>query len=224
MELILDTLSCRRAGRTVFRDLSLRLPGGRACVVRGPNGVGKSTLLRVLAGFLPPEGGDVRIEGAEGTVSLGSSRGAFQERVAYAGHLDAVKPALGVAENLAVWAAMNGTAPERVGAALERFGLGAIAARPAAQCSAGQKRRLGLARLLVTDRPVWLMDEPTVSLDAASSRLVAELVREHLATGGVALIATHIDLGLANPVELRMEPVREAVGASADPFLDGAWA
>jgi len=224
MDLEIDNLACRRAGRMVFRDLGFRLGAGEAAALRGPNGVGKSTLLRVLAGLIPAAGGDARL----GDISLARDRGAFQERVAYAGHLDAVKPALGVAENLAVWAGLHATDAGRVAAALERFGIGHIAGHPAAQCSAGQKRRLGLARLLVIDRPLWLLDEPTVSLDAASSALVAELVREHCAKGGMALIATHIELGLGAGPVLEMHPPQAAGqaaehGDAADPFLEGAW-
>jgi heme exporter protein A len=217
MDLILDSIACRRAGRLIFRDLSFRLQAGEAAALRGPNGVGKSTLLRQLAGLIPVAGGDARL----GPVSLARERQAFQELAAYAGHLDAVKPALSVAENLTLWAGIHGQEAARAGAALERFALGAIGNRPAAQCSAGQKRRLGLARLLVMDRPLWLLDEPTVSLDADAARLVADLVREHVATGGLALIATHADLGLGDiPVLTLGAPKADP---ASDPFLAGAW-
>jgi heme exporter protein A len=222
MELVIERLGCRRGGRTVFAGLDFRLPGGSAALVRGPNGAGKSSLLRILAGLLPPAAGDVRLGGA----SLARDRSALQESVALAGHLDAVKPALTVAENLRVWAGILGAGPERAAAALERFGLAPIADRPAGQCSAGQRRRLGLARLLVQDRPLWLLDEPTVSLDAASAAVVAELVRAHAAAGGMALIATHIDLGLGPVAVLDLPAPGAASGAATTPgdaFLEGEW-
>ena len=218
MNLVVENLTCRRGGRLVFSDLSFTAEAGRALLVRGPNGVGKSSLLRVLAGFVPASDGTARI----GELSLSDDRTAWQEQIAYAGHLDAIKPALTVAQNLSVWAGIFG-APESIAPALARFGLDALADRPTAQCSAGQKRRLGLARLLVMDRPVWLLDEPTVSLDAESAALVAEMVREHCAGGGLALIATHIDLGLDDAAVLTMTPSSETAEARQDAFLAGAW-
>ena len=222
MDLILDGLACRRSGRTVFSGLSFTLPGGTAALLRGPNGSGKSSLLRVIAGLLPPAAGDVRL----GDISLARDAGAMQEKVAFAGHLDAVKPALTVAENLALWAGVFGARRGLAAAALERFGLSEMAGRPAGQCSAGQRRRLGLARLVVIDRPLWLLDEPTVSLDSGSTALVAELVREHAGRGGMALIATHIDLGLGAVPVLDMAGPRPVAAAPApeDDFLKGSWA
>jgi len=219
MELVLDDLACDRGGRAVLRGLEFRLAGGGAVALRGPNGAGKSTLLRCLAGLIPVSGGDARL----GDVSLRRDRSAFQERVLYAGHLDAVKPALGVAENLRLWAAIYGAGADRAEAALARFGLEPIAGRPAAQCSAGQRRRLGLARLLVADRPLWLMDEPTVSLDREAAALIAELVAAHTAGGGLALIATHLDLGLGPVPVLELSPPGHNPVAAADPFLEGNW-
>ncbi|HUS56351.1 MAG TPA: heme ABC exporter ATP-binding protein CcmA [Thermohalobaculum sp.] len=220
MDLTLDNLACRRAGRLVYRDLCFRVEASQAAALRGPNGVGKSTLLRQLAGLIPVAGGDAQL----GKASLASNPQGFQEQVAYAGHLDAVKSALSIGENLMLWAGINGTDAARARAALARFGLDAIAARPAAQCSAGQRRRLGLARLLVADRPLWLLDEPTVSLDADASALIADLVREHIAAGGMALIATHVPLGLGDIPTLEMTPPDAAAGHQGDPFLAGAWA
>jgi heme exporter protein A len=221
MELVIENLSARRGARRVLSGLEFRLPGGRAALVRGPNGAGKSTLLRVLAGLLPLKDGDVRL----GALSLKDDRSGFQEQVTYAGHLDAVKPALTVAQNLGVWAGLYGANAPRVDDALEYFGLEQIADRPAAQCSAGQKRRLGLARLMVIDRPLWLLDEPTVSLDAHSSGLVADLVNQHCAAGGSAMIATHIDLDLNDPDVLTIDPVGDTPPETEgeDDFLAGSW-
>lgn len=220
MSLTLENLACHRGGRVVFHDLDFRLAAGQAGLVRGPNGVGKSTLLRVLAGLIPPIAGDAAIDG----LGLRADPTGFQEQIVYAGHLDAVKPALTVAQNLGVWAAIFGAGPARTEEALAFFGLDVIGGRPAVQCSAGQKRRLGLARLMVVDRPLWLLDEPTVSLDAASAGQVAQLVTRHCARGGMALIATHVDLDLEDPPVLEMNPpAAPASPAVADAFLAGDW-
>ncbi len=178
MELTVSDLTVARGGVPVLAGVSFRLAAGEAALLRGPNGSGKTTLLRTLAGLQPPLAGTVSIP---------------PEEVAYAAHADGLKPTLSVAENLGFWAAVYGT--RGVAEAMARFRLDDLARRPAGALSAGQKRRLGLARLLVTGRKVWLLDEPTVSLDAGSVALFADAVRAHLAGGGLALIATHIDLG-----------------------------
>ncbi|MGM0586086.1 MAG: heme ABC exporter ATP-binding protein CcmA [Pseudomonadota bacterium] len=223
MELRVETLACRRAGRLVFEGLSLSVRAGEAAALRGPNGSGKSSLLRVLAGLAPPAAGTATLDGLE----LTRDGEAWRERVALAGHLDAVKPAFTVRENLAAWAAFHGAPAGRVEAALARFGLEGLAQDPAHWCSAGQKRRLGLARLLVMQRPVWLLDEPTVSLDARSTEVFAEVVREHCEAGGLALAATHVALGF-DMREIRMPeraaaPATPAAQGGADPFLTGDW-
>lgn len=198
-----DAVAVARAGVPVLEGVSFALTAGRALVLRGPNGIGKTTLLRTVAGLQPPLQG--RIEAAP-------------DAVAYAAHADGVKPTLTVTENLRFWAQVFGTS--QVAAAVERMNLADLAERRAANLSAGQKRRLGLARLLVTGRPVWVMDEPTVSLDAASVRLFGDVVRDHLGQGGAALIATHIDLGLdADVLDLtpfKARPV--AMGGIASAF------
>ena len=195
-------LAVARAGVPVLEGVSFTLTAGRALVLRGPNGIGKTTLLRSIAGLQPPLAG--RVEAAP-------------EAVAYAAHADGVKGMLTVAENLTFWARVFGTAA--VEAAIDRMALRDLAERRAANLSAGQKRRLGLARLLVTGRPVWVMDEPTVSLDAASVRLFGDVVRDHLAQGGAALIATQIDLGLdadvLNLTPMKARPAAEGGIASA---------
>lgn len=174
-----DTLTVTRGGIPVLEGVSFALPPERALVLRGPNGIGKTTLLRTVAGLQPPLRGT--LTGAE-------------DRVAYAAHADGLKSTLTVTENLTFWARVFGQA--EIGAALAAYQLDALRNRAAGQLSAGQKRRLGLARLMVTGRPVWVLDEPTVSLDRDAVAMFAEAVRGHLAGGGSALIATHIDLGL----------------------------
>jgi len=223
MSLVIDNLSCRRGGRLVFDGLSARVDPGTAMTVRGPNGSGKSSLLRVLAALAPAVAGTARFD----DLAL-SERSAWQERVAYVGHQDAVKPALSVARNLRIWARLFGGTGDGVDAALDRFGLTPLADRPAAQCSAGQKRRLGLARLMVVSRPLWLLDEPTVSLDARASAALVELVARHVADGGTALIATHVDLDLGDPPALHMPDGAPSGPPTAsapheDAFLEGEW-
>jgi heme exporter protein A len=181
MELAVNNLRVARGGVPVLDGISFRVGAGQALVLRGPNGVGKTTLLRTLAGLQSAVSGTVTMEDA-----------------AYAGHADGVKAVLTVRENLAFWAAMHGTSG--VDAALAAFDLGRLADRPAGQVSAGQRRRLGLARLLVTGRRVWLLDEPTISLDAASVGVFAGVVRRHLAQGGIAVLASHVDMGIAADV------------------------
>jgi heme exporter protein A len=179
VELVVSDLTVARGGVPVLSGITFSLRAGEAALLRGPNGSGKTTLLRTLAGLQPPMEGEVSVP---------------PEEIAYAAHADGLKPTLTVAENLAFWAAIYGTGT--VAHAMERFRLTDLARRPAGALSAGQKRRLGLARLLVTGRKVWLLDEPTVSLDTASVTLFAEAVRAHLEGMGIALIATHIDLGI----------------------------
>lgn len=179
MTLSVSDLTVARGGVPVLEGLSFTLEPGAVMVLRGPNGSGKTTLLRTLAGLQPAMAGAVSLP---------------PEAIAYGAHADGLKSTLTVAENLRFWASVHGTSD--IAKALDHFNLVALANRPAQNLSAGQKRRLGLARLLVTGRPIWLLDEPTVSLDLASVALFADAVRAHAAGGGSALIATHIDLGL----------------------------
>ena len=181
MELNVEDLSVARGGLVVLEGIHFRLKAGRALILRGPNGLGKTTLLRTLAGLQPAVAGEIS---------------APPESLAYASHSDGLKSALSAEENLSFWAQIHGLGQAQVDNALATMNLEALRMRRAADMSAGQKRRLGLARLLVTGRPIWLLDEPTVSLDTASVALFADVVRRHLAAGGLALIATHIDLGL----------------------------
>ena len=214
MGLVVSDLSCTRGGRLVLQGLGLALDDGETLILRGPNGAGKSTLLRALAGLLPATG-RVELDGQP------LDRDARAEAVGYAGHLDAVKPQLGVGENLAFWAGLFGGDP---GPALVAFGLAEIADRPAHLLSAGQKRRLGLARLMLAPRRLWLLDEPTVSLDAAATASLLAAVRAHAAAGGLAVIATHAPLDLDPSRELVLAPQSASSRRGADPFLAGAWA
>jgi heme exporter protein A len=213
MGLSVTDLSCARGGRLVLDRLSFALAPGETLLLRGPNGAGKSTLLRALAGLLPASG-RVALDGRP----LGPD--ARTDLVAYAGHLDAIKPQLTVAENLAFWAGLFGGDPVP---ALAAFALAPLADRPAHLLSAGQKRRLGLARLLLAPRRLWLLDEPTVALDAdATARLLAALAA-HAAAGGLAVVATHAPLPLPSARELTLAPEPASARAAADPFLAGAW-
>ncbi len=220
MSLTVSNLSCQRGGLPIFSGLSFGIESGQAMVLRGPNGAGKSTLLRVLAGLIPPQSGEVGLNG----IAL-ADRDEYQEQITFAGHLDAIKPQLTVAENLQFWADLF--ASNAFEKTMQDFRLTEIADRPAHTCSAGQKRRLGLARIAVTARPMWLLDEPTVSLDTETTAQFAALIDAHCAAGGMALIATHIDLGLNNATELHLETMTREARISlpeSDPFLKGDWA
>ncbi len=200
MDLIVSDLTVARGGVPVLEGVSFVLTSGAALVLRGPNGAGKTTLLRTVAGLQPPMAGTV--VGAE-------------DRIAYAAHADGIKQVLTVAENLSLWADVFGQSD--IEPALEAFNLRDLRDRAAGSLSAGQKRRLGLARLMVTGRPVWVLDEPTVSLDVASVSLFADAVRAHLAAGGSALMATHIDLGLETEV-LDVTPHKAVLSAAIEDF------
>lgn len=193
-------LAVERGGVVLAENLSFSLGAGQVLVLRGPNGSGKTTLIRTLAGLQPPVEGQV-----------------VAAELAYAGHLDGIKAQLMVLENLRFWADVLGG--KEIDRALAAFDLERLAERPARALSAGQKRRLGLARLVLAGRPLWLLDEPTVSLDQASVRLFAQAVKHHLATGGAAVIATHIDLGLDARV-LDLTPYR---AKKREDVFGGAW-
>lgn len=208
MKLAAESLVLVRGSRTIVDGLSFTVPTGRALVLTGPNGAGKTTLIRAIAGFLAPASGTVRLDGGDPERTIG-------EQSHYVGHLNGMKSSLTVEENLAFWALyLRGETAvplaDRIARALADFDLDVLRDIPAGYLSAGQKRRLGLARLLVSHRPVWLLDEPTVSLDTRSSELLAAAVDRHTASGGIVIAATHLALGLARVDELHLSPHRAA--------------
>ena len=198
MRLIAEELGGERGGQPVFSDIGFSLGEGDALTVTGPNGSGKSTLLRVVAGLLPAAGGSVRLEGG------GEAFPTIASAAHYLGHLNAMKPGLTLQENLSFWRDFCGDADVSVEAALETVGLGAIGDLPYGYLSTGQKRRAAIARLLVSRRPIWLVDEPTAGLDAESARRFSALMAGHLGGGGMILAATHLPLGIDRAAELRM--------------------
>ena len=181
-----QALACGRGETVLARDLSFSVAGGSGLLLRGANGAGKSTLLLTLAGLLPALEGNIVFDG------LDLEGGPY---IHYCGHKNAVRPRLGVLETLSFWARLNGAGGLSAPAALDRVGLARAAALDAGYLSAGPQRRLVLARLLVSPRPVWLLDEPSAALDAQGQDLLAALLDEHFAGGGLAVIATHDDIG-----------------------------
>ena len=192
-----EGLAVFRGERLVFRDLSFSVPAGGALVLAGANGSGKSTLLRLLAGLVRPVAGRLLWGGQDALAELAEHGG----RVCYVGHLDAIKPGLTVTENLRFTARVAGRA---VADALEPLELGPLAELPARMLSAGQKRRLALSRLALSAAPVWLLDEPTLGLDAASIERFGALLAAHRADGGIVVAATHVPLPLADVAQLRL--------------------
>jgi heme exporter protein A len=187
---------CVRGGREIFSALDFEARAGAAIAVTGPNGCGKTSLLRLVAGLLTMAAGSIDLEGGEAELTL-------PEQAHYLGHRDAIKPALSVLENLSFWQDFLGGGGSDAAQGLKRVGLDHAANLPAAYLSAGQRRRLSIARLLAAPRPIWLLDEPTSALDAAGQDLFAGLMGDHLAGGGLILAATHLPLGIA-ATELRM--------------------
>lgn len=206
MQLVIENVCVERSGRRIIDSLSLSVRSREALVLTGPNGAGKTTLIRTVAGLIRPSAGAIRLVG-------GIEDARVAEQVHYVGHLNALKVSLSVSENLRFWAAYLGArTTDAIDAALEAFALAPLAAIPAGYLSAGQKRRACLARLLVVPRPLWLLDEPTVSLDRDSVDLLARQIDAHVASGGIVMAATHIPLGLAS--ERLFEMCRREVRAA----------
>jgi heme exporter protein A len=185
-------LSCGRGGLVLADGLDFSVGNGHCLLLRGPNGTGKTTLLLTLAGIVAPLAGFFAIEGSDEDV----------RHLHYCGHRNAIKPRLSVLENLAFWAAINGPTGIDPDAALEEVGLGGLEGLDAGYLSAGQSRRLALARLLVSHRPLWLLDEPTASLDVEGHDLVTRLIDRHLDKGGIAVAATHDPITLPDPARM----------------------
>jgi heme exporter protein A len=196
MRLLGRGVRCVRGGREVFCGLDFEACSGEALAVTGANGSGKTSLLRMIAGLLAMAGGSIGLEGGETELTL-------PEQAHYLGHRDALKPALSVMENLSFWRDFLGGEAFDAAESLAAVGLDHAAQLPAAYLSAGQRRRLSLARLLAARRPVWLLDEPTSALDAAGQTMFAALMGDHLSRGGLIIAATHALLGLATR-ELRI--------------------
>jgi len=196
-----SNLGCVRGSREVFRNVNFSLASGQALAVLGPNGAGKSSLLRIVAGLLRLDSGRLALDGGDPELTI-------PEQAHYLGHQDALKPSLSVAENLGFWARYLGEGRTGPADALEAVGLAAIRDLPAGYLSAGQRRRLSIARLVAVRRPIWLLDEAAAALDQAAQAGLIELMRGHLAGGGLILAATHAPLGLDAVQELRLEVAR----------------
>jgi len=197
MRLSASDLACRRGGREVFAGVNFTVAAGEALIVSGRNGAGKSSLLRLIAGLLRIAHGRLSIEGGDPELSIG-------EQAHYLGHQDALKPSLSVAENLRFWAGFFGVRGGNLAQPLAAVGLDALAELPAGYLSAGQRRRLSIARLIAVKRPIWLLDEPTSTLDTAAQQNLTALMQAHLGAGGLILAATHGALGLDGVQELRL--------------------
>jgi heme exporter protein A len=195
IELVGAGLACVRGGREVFSGVDFSVGSGGALVVTGANGAGKTTLLRAVAGLLRFAAGRLDLRGGDPDATL-------SEQAHYVGHQDALKPALTVGENLAFWRAYLGADTDSDG--LAAVGLAQLVDTPAAYLSAGQRRRLSLARLVAAPRPIWLLDEPTTALDTRATEILAELMRAHRARGGLVVAATHGPLPLERATMLRM--------------------
>jgi len=201
MQLSAENLACERGGRTVFSNQNFSLGSGELLQLTGPNGAGKSSLLRLLANLSEPSHGKISLAG--GTLELSPGQQAH-----YIAHSDASKSALTVTENLNFWRDFMGSGD--LEGALSAVNLAALADYPVALLSAGQKRRLALARLALVPRAIWLLDEPSVGLDEASQKLLIALMNGHLKAGGLIVAATHVPLGVKADKNLHLDGKAQA--------------
>ncbi len=197
MRLSGSDLACQRGGREVFAGVNFSVASGEALAIVGRNGAGKSSLLRMVVGLVRVARGRLALDGGDPELTVA-------EQAHYLGHQDALKPSLSVAENLQFWSGFLGTGVANIAEPLAAVGLDMLADLPAAYLSAGQRRRLSIARILVVKRPIWLLDEPTSALDAAAQQRLSEFMQAHIAGGGLVLAATHSALGLNGARELRL--------------------
>ena len=205
MRLIAEKLGGERGGQPVFSDIDFSIDSGECLMVTGPNGSGKSTLLRVIAGLLPRSDGEIRLEGG------GEEFPSVASASHYLGHLNGMKPAMTVGENLGFWQDFGGAPGIEVGEALEAVGLETVGHLPFGYLSTGQRRRISIARLLVNQRPIWILDEPSAGLDRESERRAVGADVGASRDGGLIVAATHLSLGIEGAATLTMNEADEGV-------------
>jgi heme exporter protein A len=208
MRLCAVDLACHRGGRDVFSGLGFAVASGEALIVTGRNGAGKSSLLRIIIGFVHIAHGRIELEGGDPELTVA-------EQAHYLGHQDALKPSLSVRENLSFWADFLAAGHADIRPALDAVGLNELADLPAAYLSAGQRRRLSIARLLAVKRPIWLLDEPTSTLDTSAQERLAGFMHAHLKGGGIILAATHTPLDLVGAKALRLDSIQPVAAEAA---------